>query len=81
MEAHKELVQNGIPLDKVVYITYGIEIGSGDDGWGSLDDFTIFTAAQFEQFITQNTGKLLPRSNLNNIHGFCTGMLDGKLII
>jgi hypothetical protein len=48
----KNWYKNGIPLDKVLYISYAIEIGSGDDGWGSLDNFTIFSAAQF--FITFN---------------------------
>lgn len=66
-----------------MYILYGIEIGSGDDGRGSLDDFTMFTAAQFEEFISLNSGKILPRyddesiTEISKIHGFCTGMLDG----
>jgi hypothetical protein len=70
-------------LDKVVYILYGTEIGSGEEGWGSLDDFAMFTAAQFEEFVSQNSGKVLPRyddesvTEINYIHGFLTGMLDG----
>lgn len=78
MAAHKLLIENGIPLDHVLYICYGIELGSGVDGWGAIDNFTIFTAAKFDEYIQQNTGKDLDRSNNNDLNGFCTGMLDGN---
>jgi hypothetical protein len=72
------LVDNGIPLENVVYICYGIEICRGGNGWGTIDNFTIFSAVQLNVFIQQNSGKELSRSNANDVHGFCTTMLHGN---
>jgi hypothetical protein len=50
------------------------------NGWCSIENFTIFSAAKFDEFIQQNTGKELEGSSANDIHGFCTGMQEGNLI-
>jgi hypothetical protein len=74
------LVENEITLENVVYICYGIEIGSGVNGWSSIENFAIFSAAKFDKFTQQNTGKELERSSANDMHVFFTGMLDGNFI-
>jgi hypothetical protein len=78
-----QLKKSGILLEKVTYISQGVEISIGTARTGVITDFTIFGVDEMIeriQFYKAEVREEIPKCTLPNVDGYISGMTKGKLI-
>lgn len=78
-----QLKKSGYPLEKVIYISQGVEISIGTKRTGIITDFTILGGDEMIQrirFYKAEEREEIPNCTLPNVDGYISGMTKGKLI-
>ncbi len=78
-----QLKKSGILLEKVTYISKGVEISIGTEQTGIITNFTIFGVDEMMKsirFYKAEDKEEIPNCKLPNVDGYISGMTKGKLI-
>jgi hypothetical protein len=86
LQAHflRKLKKCGVPTEKFIYISQGVEITIGSKGMGVIDDFTIFGGEEMMErarFYQAEEREEIPVCTLPNVDGYISGMTIGKFPI
>ncbi|XP_046452609.1 uncharacterized protein LOC124200415 isoform X2 [Daphnia pulex] len=73
----RKLKKCGVPTEKFIYISQGVEITIGSNGMGVIDDFTIFGGEEMMErarFYQAEEREEIPVCTLPNVDGYISGM-------